>query len=143
MRTDISSWLVFRLLLRPAGVFKELSDTRPDPHIVFFKYLVSLAAVPPVFAYVGASNFGWRLGAAQPLFLENGDLLVISIIYFFVLIFGGIRALVAEAQVDTLQADPATMASAQRVFDRNCAVCHGYDAAGQASYFPDLTDDEW
>jgi cytochrome c oxidase cbb3-type subunit 3 len=35
------------------------------------------------------------------------------------------------------------MHSAQRVFDRNCAVCHGYDAAGQASLFPDLTDAEW
>jgi cytochrome c oxidase cbb3-type subunit 3 len=57
--------------------------------------------------------------------------------------FGGIRKLVAEGQVATLQADPAIMASAQRVFDRNCAVCHGYDAAGQASYFPDLTDSEW
>ena len=57
--------------------------------------------------------------------------------------FGGIRALIAEAQIETLQADPAIMASAQRVFDRNCAVCHGYDAAGQASYFPDLTDSEW
>jgi cytochrome c oxidase cbb3-type subunit 3 len=57
--------------------------------------------------------------------------------------FGGIRKLIAEAQVETLQADAAIMASAQRVFDRNCAVCHGYDAAGQASYFPDLTDSEW
>lgn len=57
--------------------------------------------------------------------------------------FGGIRALVAEGQVSTLQSNPDFMASAQRVFDRNCAVCHGYDAAGQASYFPDLTDDEW
>lgn len=57
--------------------------------------------------------------------------------------FGGIRSLVAEAQIDTLHADAAIMASAQRVFDRNCAVCHGYDAAGQANYFPDLTDDEW
>ncbi len=57
--------------------------------------------------------------------------------------FGGIRALVAQGQVATLQADPDFMASAQRVFDRNCAVCHGYDAKGQASYFPDLTDDEW
>ena len=35
------------------------------------------------------------------------------------------------------------MASAQRVFDRNCAVCHGYDAAGQAKYFPNLTDAAW
>jgi cytochrome c oxidase cbb3-type subunit 3 len=57
--------------------------------------------------------------------------------------FGGMRTLIAQAQVETLQADPALMASAQRVFDRNCAVCHGYDAAGQASYFPDLTDSEW
>jgi cytochrome c oxidase cbb3-type subunit 3 len=57
--------------------------------------------------------------------------------------FGGIRTLVAQAQLATLQADPDIMASAQRVFDRNCAVCHGYDAAGQASYFPDLTDGEW
>jgi len=57
--------------------------------------------------------------------------------------FGGIRALVAGAELETLRSDPAVMASAQRVFDRNCAVCHGYDAAGQASYFPDLTDSEW
>ncbi len=53
------------------------------------------------------------------------------------------RQLIAEAQLETLQADDKYMRSAQRVFDRNCAVCHGYDAAGQASLFPDLTDDDW
>lgn len=57
--------------------------------------------------------------------------------------FGGVRALVAEGHTATLQSNPDFMASAQRVFDRNCAVCHGYDAAGQAFWFPDLTDDEW
>lgn len=57
--------------------------------------------------------------------------------------FGGLRKLIAEAQLATLQADPDYMHSAARVFDRNCAVCHGYDAAGQASMFPDLTDGEW
>jgi cytochrome c oxidase cbb3-type subunit 3 len=57
--------------------------------------------------------------------------------------FGGVRKLIAQAEIETLQADAAIMASAQRVFDRNCAVCHGYDAAGQALYFPDLTDGEW
>lgn len=57
--------------------------------------------------------------------------------------FGGMRKLIAEAQLATLQAEPSYMHSAQRVFDRNCAVCHGYDAAGQASMFPDLTDSEW
>jgi len=57
--------------------------------------------------------------------------------------FGGIRNLISEAQIETLQSDASLMHSAQRIFDRNCAVCHGYDAAGQASMFPDLTDAEW
>ena len=57
--------------------------------------------------------------------------------------FGGIRKLIAEAQLETLQADDSLMSSGQRVFDRSCAVCHGYDAAGQAAHFPDLTDAEW
>jgi len=57
--------------------------------------------------------------------------------------FGGHRSLIAEASLDTLQSDVALMRSGQRVFDRNCAVCHGYDAQGQAAMFPDLTDDAW
>ncbi len=57
--------------------------------------------------------------------------------------FGGIRSLIAEGQLETLRADESLVASAQRVFDRNCAVCHGYDAAGQADSFPNLTDTDW
>lgn len=97
MKTVISSWLLFRLLFQPAAVFAELSDTRPEPHIVFFKYLVWLAILPPVFAYIGASNFGWRLGAAAPLFVPPDDLVIISIAYFFMLLFGLVStALVAQ-----------------------------------------------
>ena len=97
MKTDISSWLVFRLLLRPAGVFEELSDTRPEPHIVLFRYLIWLAILPPLFLYIGATNFGWRIGAAEPLFLPGGDLVIFSIIYFFVLLLGFVStALVAQ-----------------------------------------------
>lgn len=88
MKTEISSWLVFRLLLKPADVFQELADTRPDPHTVFFRYLIWLAVLPPLFAYIGAANFGWRIGAAEPLYLPGGDLVIISILYFFVLLFG-------------------------------------------------------
>jgi Yip1 domain len=102
MKSEISSWLIFRLLMRPASVFEELSDTRPDPHVVFFRYLVWLAVIPPVFAYIGASTFGWRLGAAQPLYLDGGDLIVISIMYFFVLIFGFVStAIVSQWMAST------------------------------------------
>lgn len=102
MKSRISSWLIFRILIRPAGVFDELSDTRPDPHVVFFRYLVWLAVIPPIFAYIGASNFGWRLGAAQPLYLDGGTLVVISILYFFVLLFGFVStAVVAQWMAST------------------------------------------
>jgi hypothetical protein len=102
MKTQISSWLVFRLLLKPAGVFVELSNTRPDPHIVFFRYLIWLAVLPPLFAYIGAANFGWRIGAAEPLYLPAGDLVIISIIYFFVLLFGFVStALIAQWMATT------------------------------------------
>ena len=57
--------------------------------------------------------------------------------------FGGKRRLVAEASLATLQADAALMASAQRIYDRNCAACHGHDAQGQAQRFPNLMDAEW
>lgn len=57
--------------------------------------------------------------------------------------FGGIRSTIADARLSTLRADPKFMASAKRVFDRNCAACHGYDAAGQALLFPNLVDNDW
>ncbi len=102
MKTVISSWLLLRLLFRPAAVFEELADTQPEPHIIFFRYFVWLSIVPPVFAYIGASNFGWRLGAAEPLFVPAGDLMIISMAYFFVLLFGFVStAIIAQWMAST------------------------------------------
>jgi len=72
MKTALAAWFPLRLLASPSQVFSELAETRPDPYTVFFKYLVWFALVPPVLAYTGASIFGWRLGAAEPLFLPAG-----------------------------------------------------------------------
>lgn len=57
--------------------------------------------------------------------------------------FGERRKQIANASLDSLQDDVAIMASARRIFDRKCGICHGADAAGQVSRFPDLTDDDW
>ncbi len=57
--------------------------------------------------------------------------------------FGERRAAITAAELADIHADSSAMASAQRVFDRNCAVCHGYEAQGQANYFPSLIDDAW
>ncbi|MEX1032988.1 MAG: cbb3-type cytochrome c oxidase N-terminal domain-containing protein [Cellvibrionaceae bacterium] len=53
------------------------------------------------------------------------------------------RQRIATSTASELQAHPEYMAAAERLYGRNCAVCHGPDAEGQASLFPNLMDDEW
>ena len=57
--------------------------------------------------------------------------------------FGGVRKEIVARALPALRSDEQVMHSAQRVYDRNCAVCHGYEASGQAATFPNLTDDVW
>jgi cytochrome c oxidase cbb3-type subunit 3 len=57
--------------------------------------------------------------------------------------FGEYRRTVNDLQLRTIHSYPKAMASAQGVFDRNCAVCHGYQAQGQADLFPNLVDNAW
>jgi cytochrome c oxidase cbb3-type subunit 3 len=57
--------------------------------------------------------------------------------------FGPIRREIANAPLASLQQDETIMASARRIFDRKCGICHGADAGGQVSRFPDLTDADW
>ena len=73
---------------QPASAFEALAEANPDPLAVFFRRIVWLALLPPAFAFIGASIFGWRLGAAQPLYLPSDALTLISIAYFFTLLFG-------------------------------------------------------
>jgi cytochrome c oxidase cbb3-type subunit 3 len=57
--------------------------------------------------------------------------------------YGPERARVTQASLSELQGDDAAMRSAWHVFNANCSVCHGRDAAGQASLFPNLGDGDW
>jgi hypothetical protein len=102
MKTAIANWMLIRLLFQPNAVFTELAETRPEPHSVFFKYVIWLAMAPPIFAFIGASNFGWRIGAATPLFVPAENLVIISLAYFFALLFGFVStALVAQWMATT------------------------------------------
>ena len=86
MRKKIQSWLFYRLLFHPAAVFEELSDLQPSPYSVFFRYLLWLAVLPPLFSYIGASRVGWHLGAAEPLFVVPKALLALNVAYFLALV---------------------------------------------------------
>ena len=57
--------------------------------------------------------------------------------------FGAARAAVAAAPLAALQADDGSMATAEGIYARHCAACHGPNAQGQARLFPNLRDAHW
>jgi hypothetical protein len=102
MSNVFSPLLLFRLLFQPNAVFNELADKKPSAWSVFFKSALWLGVIPPIFAYLGATKFGWRLGTIEPLFLDKNIVLGISIAYFFALLFGFISsALVSKWMAST------------------------------------------
>jgi lipid-A-disaccharide synthase-like uncharacterized protein len=89
MRTGkVDALFLPQLLFRPGATFEKLATFRPDPVDVFWKSIVWLAVLPPLFAYYGGRLFGWRLGAQHPLDIPDYELKAISAVYFFILVFG-------------------------------------------------------
>lgn len=92
MYTHIPAGVILRLLFKPKAAFQELAGSRPSASAVFFKLALWLGLIPPLFAYIGASKYGWRLGSIEPLYLSQPALIGISIAYFLTLLFGFVSA---------------------------------------------------
>lgn len=56
--------------------------------------------------------------------------------------YGAIRDRYLALPVEEVAADPAARKMGMRMFQNNCAQCHGADAKGSFG-FPNLTDSEW
>ncbi len=101
MSNVFSSLMVFRLLFQPTAVFKELAEIKPSPWAVFFKLALWLGLMPPVFAYIGAAKFGWRLGTVEPLLLQKEILIGVSLAYFCALLLGFISTSIVSQWMAT------------------------------------------
>lgn len=195
MSNSIYSFLLFKAFYAPKAAFDRLVAEDPAPLRILFRYSLWLLLLPPLFSFVGASQFGWRLGATEPLFMAkealaliSGDLregpsapplwwfwmllgaMVFSLVYLMLYpglgSFEGLlnwsqgkrlvssyenyeasfdtrRAEIASLSLAEVQADPVLMATADRIFRRECSACHGIDGRGQASLFPNLMDTDW
>ncbi len=82
-----------KVLFRPNAVFEALAAETPPVARVFFGFALWLGLLPPIFAYIGTVNFGWRLGV-EPMFLPDRTVLAISIAYFLTLLFGFVSSAV-------------------------------------------------
>jgi hypothetical protein len=75
------------VLFRPKKVFEALAAAEPSAPKVFFGFALWLGLLPPVFAYFGTMQFGWRLGV-EPVFLPRPTVFAICAAYFVALLFG-------------------------------------------------------
>lgn len=106
MASSFSIALMPKVLFQPKAVFSQLTEDPPSPTAVFFGFALWIGLLPGVFAYIGAMNFGWRLGVVEPLFFPWQITLGISVAYFGTLLIGFLSAaFVARWMASTYKAD--------------------------------------
>jgi hypothetical protein len=81
------SSLLISILAEPGTVLRDLARSDSLAASVLQR-LPLLLFVPPICAAVGGYVFGWRLGAAAPLYLDLGQCLAVSVCYLLALWFG-------------------------------------------------------
>ncbi len=92
--------------------------------------LIYLMLFPGLGSFPGYLN--WSQGSRVAESYENYDLA-----------FAEARADIAASSLASIQNDLQLMATAQRIFTRECAACHGPEGRGQANLFPNLLDVDW
>ncbi|MEQ8407828.1 MAG: cytochrome-c oxidase, cbb3-type subunit III [Gammaproteobacteria bacterium] len=92
--------------------------------------LIYLIFFPGLGSYSGLLD--WSQGARMADSMENFDAR-----------FAEPRAEVAAMTLAEIQNDLNLMDTAERIFRRECSVCHGPDGRGQANLFPNLHDVDW
>jgi hypothetical protein len=93
------------VLIDPQRAIADIGAHPPSSARAFFGAALWFGLCPPLFAYVGTTLFGWRLGVA-PLFLPARTVLAIAVAYFVLLLVGFLStALVARWMSATYGAD--------------------------------------
>jgi hypothetical protein len=107
MTARLSILQLGKVLVRPHAAFAAIGERPPSGAAVFFGFALWLGVLPPLFAYIGTTTFGWRLGVA-PLYLPASTVLAIAVAYFVLLLFGFLSAaFVTHWMATTYGADPS------------------------------------
>jgi hypothetical protein len=87
MPVGFSVFSLVRVLFQPKATFEALAVQEPPAARVFFGFALWIGLLPPLFAYIGTTKFGWRLGV-EPVYLPRSTVLAISAAYFAALLLG-------------------------------------------------------
>ncbi len=76
---------IWGLFVAPSRQWEEIRDARLGVGKAVF-YVMLLAAIPVVSGYIGTTQFGWQVGHSDVVRLTTGSALLISALYYIVLI---------------------------------------------------------
>jgi len=77
-----------KVLLKPGQMFRELAGETEVQALAVWPLSLLLLCLPPLFAAIGGSQFGWRLGMPEPLLMTTAQAILISVLYWLLLCFG-------------------------------------------------------
>ena len=72
----------------PREVFALVAESPPRPGEVMLKYALWIGLIPPVSAFFGATMFGWRLGAGEPIVFPAATAFAMCAAYYLALLAG-------------------------------------------------------
>ena len=109
----------------------------PAPMWWFWMILASLViSVIYLILYPGLGSYAGMLKWSQ------NERLDVNLTHYAIQ-HADLRKKISDTPIEKLQDNPKLMISAKRIFDQNCAACHGVNGEGQAFTFPNLIDDAW
>ena len=140
------TWLVFSIYFSKNGsesfkspVWDETlkEGNHPAPMWWFWMILASLViSVVYLMLYPGLGSYAGMLKWSQDNRLEVN-------LTHYAIQHAELRKKITQTPLTELQQNTQMMSSAKRLFEQNCAACHGSDGTGQAFAFPNLVDNDW
>ena len=79
---------VFGLFINPRKEWQAIRDSDCSVSSCYLRYVLLLAAIPPVSGYFGTTMFGWQFGARDAIKLSHDSALLIAIAYYLIMLVG-------------------------------------------------------
>ena len=73
---------VWRIISEPREAWNDIRDSNESLPGIFLTVLAPLALISPVAGYIGTTQFGWQIGAGDPVRLTGASAAQISLVYF-------------------------------------------------------------
>lgn len=128
--------MLLAVLHTPGKIFREISAGNSQVIGAVQRLTFLLLLLPPVFIWIGSTLFGWRLGAAEPLYFDNTTRIIVSFLYLDALIFGYVTTVFIARWMAVTYG--ASSASTESLFAFFTVVCAPLSIATVAHLYPSI-----